>query len=105
MHRYFALAIACLFLSVALSTLVAFTAAGAKRKVEVRTDAQTADIVAAVEALGRKDVTLKVVDDPGINAPITGVVLGSLGMAVLLWLSSGLVLLIETRLIERFSTK
>jgi hypothetical protein len=91
MHRYTARALACLAISLAFAVLQIVVPHGGKKEVTVRTNGQTADIVAAVEALKRSDVSVKVADDPWVANPVGGIVMGTLGMAVVLWLGCGVV--------------
>lgn len=95
MHRYIARALACLAISLAFTVLVVSIPRVGKKEIKLRTDGQTADIVAAVEALKRSDVIIDVSDDPWVTNPVGGIVTGSLAMAVLLWLASGLVKRVE----------
>lgn len=105
MHRYLSRFIACLVLSLALALMQFVGPRHGRKEISVRTDGQTADIVAAVEALKRKDVTVKVEDDLWATSPVGGIVFGSLALAGLLWLSSGVVKRIETKIVEASSKK
>ena len=100
MHRYLARAIACLILALAFVMLQIVVPHVGKKVVSVRTDGQTADIVAAVEALKRSDATIKVVDDPWVTNPVSGVVLSSLALAAVLWLSSSVVKRLEAKMVS-----
>jgi hypothetical protein len=95
MHRYLARALACLAIALALSLLAAVAPRAGKKEVRLRTDGQTADIVAAVEALKRSDISIKVSPDSFITNPVGSVIAGTISLALVLWLSSGLVKRIE----------
>ena len=63
--------------------------------ITVRTDAKTADIVAAVEALGRDDVTIKVSEQAWTSQPVLSTIFGTLAFAAMLWCAVGFVKRVE----------
>ena len=101
MHRYIARLIGCVILALIL-TIPLFLApyvtglAGWKNQITVRTNGPTADIVAAVEALKREDISIRVVDQP---PPLfLGGIVSFIITAGALWVGCGIVKRVEQSL-------
>ena len=91
MHRYFARFLGCAVIGLALSLLQFLTPQQGNKVVSIRTNAQTADIVGAVEALGREDVSIKVSEEHWLRQPVLSTIFGTLSFAALLWCATGFI--------------
>jgi RsiW-degrading membrane proteinase PrsW (M82 family) len=106
MHRFLARGIACLAPAVAFAVLVAALPTAGMHKVAIYTNGSTHDIVAAVGALGRSDLTVYAHENPLMTGPWELLVVSmALSGAVLLWLCCGFVEFIERRILSRFPPK
>ena len=95
MHRYLARFVGCLIIALAVSVLSLVVPQQGKKHISVRTNGQTSDVVAAIEALKRNDIVLKVEDDVLVTNPVASFVTSTLSIAAILWVASSAVKRLE----------
>lgn len=104
MHRYIARFIGCIILGIVFSipTFLASRGSGlapvGKKQITVRTDGTTSDVIAAIESLERKDLTIRATDKPVTLHPISMPIVAALTMTGMLWIACGVVKRVEESL-------
>ena len=86
--------IACVAVCLPLAVLVAMATTQGKKRIEIQTNGPTADVVAAIEALDRSDLELRL-SPPSPSGPVVIAVVGTLGMACGLWIVASVVISVE----------
>jgi len=85
-----------------LVVLIAMATTHEKKRIEVRTSGPTADVVSAIEALDRPDLEVRL-SPPAPDGPVLiGVIgIGTLGMALMLWIAATVVTFVERLILKR----
>ena len=90
----------CAAICLPLAILAAVSVTHEKKKIEVRTSGATADVIAAIEALDRSDLEVQL-SPANSTGPIPVTIVGTLGMALGLWIAVTVVVSLERFLLAR----